>query len=86
MSTFFASDQSFLDPQISKNGEPYAPKRLKELVQECWFISDQLHTSYTDILDISFTERLYLIEFINKIENDTQQAIDRKLAATKNKK
>lgn len=35
MQSFFAMDQSFLDPQISKDGTPYAPKRFKSLVQEC---------------------------------------------------
>lgn len=63
---FFALDQSFLDPQLSKDGKPYGPKRYKEIVQECWYISSTLNTSYTDVLDLAFQDRVYLIELINK--------------------
>ena len=73
---FFASGPSFLDPQLSNDGQPYGPKHYKELVKECWFISDQLNTSYTDVLDLSFQERVYLIECINEKQKATQKAID----------
>ena len=69
-------DKSFLDPQVSKDGTPYGPKRFRELVKECWFISDNTNTSYTDVLDISFLERLYLIEFINEKQKATEAAIE----------
>lgn len=74
---FFASGPSFLDPQISKDGRAYGPKRYKEIVKECWYISDNLHTSYTDVLDLSFQERFYLIECINKKQDETKKALDR---------
>ena len=67
---------SFLDPQTSSDGKPYGPKRYKEIVKECWYISDNLHTSYTDVLDLSFIERFYLIEFINSKQEATRQAIE----------
>lgn len=72
---FFASGPSFLDPQLSSDGKPYGPKRYKELVQECWFISDNLHTSYTDVLDISVQERMFLIKAINEKMERTRQAM-----------
>jgi len=68
-------DQSFLDPQTYKDGQPYGPKRYKEIVYECWYISDQLHTSYADVLDLSYQERLYLIEYINAKASAQQKAI-----------
>jgi len=68
-------DQSFLDPQTYKDGTAYAPKRYKELVRECWYISDQLHTSYADVLDLSYQERILLIECIADKQNATQKAI-----------
>ena len=46
------------------------------MVKECWFISDQLNTSYTDVLDLSFQERVYLIECINEKQKATQKVID----------
>jgi hypothetical protein len=67
---------SFLDPQLSKDGKPYGPKRFKEIVKECWYISDNLNTSYTDVLDLSFQERFYLIECINAKQEATKQAIE----------
>ena len=68
--------RSFLDPPQSNDGTPYGPKRYKEIVRECWYISDALHTSYTDVLDISFQERLYLIECINEKHDATLDAIE----------
>ena len=72
----FASGPSFLDPQTSNDGSPYGPKRFKELVKECWYISDSLHTSYTDVLDLSYTERVYLIENINAKNDATRKAFE----------
>jgi hypothetical protein len=69
-------DQSFLDPQISNDGSPYGPKRFKEIVKECWFISDNLNTSYTDVLDLSFQERFYLIELINEKQDATKRFLE----------
>jgi hypothetical protein len=80
---FFATGPSFLDPQTSKDGKPYGPKRFKEICKECWFISDQLHTSYTDVLDISYQERVYLIHFIGEKQEATQKAIDQAKAKAK---
>jgi hypothetical protein len=83
---FFASDQSFLDPQISKDGKPYGPKRFKEIVRECWYVSDNLHTSYTDVLDLSVQERIYLIENIHEKYNAQRKAMEEIHAKNKIKK
>ena len=81
---------SFLDPQTSNDGTQYGPKRYKEIVKECWYISDNLHTSYTDVLDLSFQERFYLIELINQKQEETKKAIEMRQAenraALKNRK
>lgn len=73
---FFASGPSFLDPQISKDGKAYGPKRYREILKECWFISDNLHMSYTDVLDISYQERVYLIDEINKKFEESNKRIE----------
>ena len=72
----FVSDKNFLDQQTSKDGTPYGPKRFKEIVQECWYISDNTHTSYTDVLDLSFQERFFLIGFIKEKQEATKKAIE----------
>jgi hypothetical protein len=69
-------DQSFLDPRTSEDGTPYAPKRFRELVRECWYISDNTHTSYVDVLDLSVAERNYLIKFIREKQEATREAIE----------
>jgi hypothetical protein len=71
----FASGPSFLDPQLSEDGTPYGPKRYKAIVKECWYISDNLHTSYTDVLDLAYLDRIYLINCINEKKAATEQAL-----------
>jgi hypothetical protein len=79
-------DQSFLDPQTSNDGSPYGPKRFKEIVKECWFVSDNLNTSYTDVLDLSFQERFYLIELIHEKQDATKRFIEESRAKQKKSK
>jgi hypothetical protein len=67
---------SFLDPQTSKDGKPYGPKRFKEIVKECWFLSDQMNTSYSDVLDLSVQERFYIAECIKEKHETQKAAID----------
>ncbi len=76
---------SFLDPQTYKDGTPYGPKRFKEIVRECWFLSDQMNTSYTDVLDLSVQERLYLAECVKDKQEATKKAIEEVKARNKNK-
>jgi hypothetical protein len=61
---FFALDQNFLDPQKTDKNEPYGPYRYKEIIRECYLISKNINTSYNEILDITPTERSYLLQFI----------------------
>lgn len=75
-----------MDPKTSRDGKPYGPKRYKDLVRECWFISDNLHTSYTDVLDISYQERLFLIEFIRQKQEETEKAMVKAQQEAKNKR
>jgi hypothetical protein len=70
-------NQSFLDPQQSSDGTPYSIKRYTNLIKECWYISDQLHTSYTDVLDMSVMERVTLIDLINEKQKKTQEAVEK---------
>lgn len=74
---FFASDQNFLDPQTTKDGKPYGPQRFTQIVQECWFISKHIHTSYNEILDISPTERKKLIDCIVNELKKTKDTLDK---------
>lgn len=77
---------SFLDPQLSKDGQPYGPKRYKEIVKECWYISMNLHTSYTDVLDLAFQDRVYLIDLINKQQESDLKKLEEIQTQSKEKR
>ena len=79
-------DRSFLDPLTSSDGKAYGPERYKEIVKECWYISDNLHTSYTDVLDLSYFERAYLIECINAKQEATKKAMEQARQDAENRK
>lgn len=55
---------NFLDPQVLPNGEPYAPKRFRDIAQECYWVSKYVHTSYNDVQDMTPKERELIISFI----------------------
>ena len=60
---------------------PYGVWKFNELVRECYFISDNIHTSYKDLLDITPKEKSLLIDYINeknKAEKDALEKIKQK--------
>ena len=64
---FFDSQANFLDPVLTADGKPYAPERLKEIIKECYLISKQTNTSYTDVRDkITPRERDELLKLIQE--------------------
>lgn len=66
LSLGFSINQHFLDPKWTKDGQPYGPWKYKRIVEECYFISHQIHTTYSDLLRITPRERLYMMEFLTK--------------------
>jgi hypothetical protein len=55
-----------LDPLWTSDGRPYGPVRFEQIVEECYMISKQIHTSYTDLTKITPLERTYLLQFIKR--------------------
>lgn len=80
MSPPFASHLNFLDPQFDEQGNPWAPRRYKQLVRECWYISNHIHTSYEDVLKMSPTERLEIITLISEELKARKEAMDEALS------
>lgn len=68
----------------SSDGTPIGPKRFKQIVEECWYVSHYTNTSYTDVLDISFQERLYLIDCINQDSERNKKQLEAITAAANN--
>lgn len=65
-----------MDPLLTSDGQPYGPWRYKQIVKECYLISKNCNTSYTDILNINPTERGYLLEFISDEYKKTNEMIE----------
>lgn len=70
----FSINQHFLDPIWTSDGKPYGPWKYKKIVEECYFISHQIHTTYSDLLKITPRERLYLMEFLTREAEEMQKA------------
>ena len=65
-----------MDQQLTSDGQPYGPIRYKELVRECYLISKNLNTSYTDVLRLSPREKDYIIEFIIQDAESAKKMIE----------
>lgn len=49
---------------MTSDGKPFAPIRLKQIIKENYILTKHLHTSYKDLIDMTPTERKYLLEFL----------------------
>ena len=68
---------------MTSDGRPYGPVRFEQIVEECYVISKQIHTSYTDLLKITPAERTHLIQFIKRDLERENEIRDRARQATK---
>ena len=58
---------------MTSDGKLYAPVRFQQIVEERYQISKHIHTSYTELANITPTERQYLLHFIKRdIEHDNE--------------
>lgn len=56
---------------------PYGIWKFNQIVKECYFISDNIHTSYKDLLDITIKEKDLLIKYINEKNKAERDAIEK---------
>jgi diketogulonate reductase-like aldo/keto reductase len=66
-----------LDPQLTKDGKPYGPQRYKQIVKECYYITKNTNTSYSDILMMHPSEREFMLEFITDEMKRMQEQMDK---------
>ena len=83
---FFALGPNFLDPMKTSDGKPYGPFKFKALIKELYVISKNCHTSYTDLLNITPTEKDELINLIVEDSKRQTEAWEKQKQAAKNKK
>lgn len=81
----FVSLLNFLYQRYDEKGNPIGPRRFKEIVEECWFISKSINTSYTDILQVTPLERRYLIDIIKESNRIEKEEWDRTIQESKAK-
>lgn len=72
----FVSTAHFLDPKTTRDGKPYGPVRYREIVKECYVISKNINTSYTDLMKITPLERKFLVEFLLDESKKAQEMIN----------
>jgi hypothetical protein len=65
-----------LDPQSTDNGKPYGPWRYKQIVKECYIITKNTNTPYSDVLDMTPAEREFFIEFLAEDFKKQQEQIE----------
>ena len=71
---------------MTSDGKAYAPYRYKQIVTECYYISKNCNTSYTDLMKITPLERKYMLELLNKEAQKVAEAREEANARIKNKK
>jgi hypothetical protein len=67
---------------LTDKGKPYGPWRYKNIVKECYIITKNTNTPYSDILSMTPTERELMIEFLSEDFKKQQENIEQ---AKKNK-
>ena len=82
----FALHQSFLDQQQTKDGQPYGPIRYKEIVKECYLISRNTSTSYSEILNMTPLERHYILEFLIDEDKANKKMIEERTKELQSKR
>ncbi len=50
-----------MSPRYNAEGKPFGPWQYNEIIKECYYISKQIHTSYTDLMDVTPAERKALL-------------------------
>lgn len=69
--------KNFFDPELASDGGPYGPWKFKEIVRECYLISKNTNTSYTDVLNMTPLERKFVIDLLIEETNKTREALEK---------
>ena len=84
----FASLQSFSDPhQIIKDDHnqdiAFGLFRYNQIIDECYIISKNIHTSYLDLMEVTPKERDRMLELLSEEAKKQQEFIDKQKAKAK---
>lgn len=56
---------------------PYGAFRFNQIIEECFYISKFINTSYLDLMEISVKEKNTMIEIINEENRKNQEEIEK---------
>lgn len=56
---------------------PYGVYRFNQIVEECYYISKYMHTSYLDLMSVSVGEKNQLLNLINDENKRNQEELER---------
>ena len=68
---------NFFDPLWTSDGKPFAPEQFKAIVKDRYLISKNMNTSYSDVGEITPTERAYLMQLLVEDAQKQAEIIDR---------
>ena len=61
----------------------FAPKRYKEIVRECYLLSKNLNTSYSDVMKLTPLERGYLLQLLYQDFEEQKKMYDKEIQASR---
>ena len=59
------------------NEVPYNSYMYKRIVQECYIISHQINTSYTDLMNVTPLERKYMWELVHEESESNRERLEK---------
>ena len=68
---------NFFDPLWTSDGKPFAPEQFKAIIKDRYLISKNMNTSYSDVGEITPTERAYLMQLLIEDAEKQAEIIDR---------
>ena len=81
----FSLPQSFTDPEVDENGQPWKPSQFNEIVKQREYISRNINTSYLDTGRLSPAERVRIIQLIVDENKKTTEYIEQQTNNAKKK-
>ena len=73
----FSDQRQLIRDEETGEQIPYGVWKFNQIVKECYFISDNIHTSYKDLLDITIKEKDLLIKYINEKNKAVRDALEK---------
>ena len=74
---FYKPIWNFFVSLLTSDGKPFSPEQFKAIVKDIYLISNIMNTSYSDVGEITPTERAYLMQLLVEDAQKQAEIIDR---------